>query len=303
MPQRKPLLPKIPAAIHRYIVALLSVAVALGADLLLERLRLRNISLFLLAITIAAWYGGTGAAMLALLVTCLGFHFVFVEPFHSLYITASEPPYFIFFASFASLVSWFSAARRRVERELLQSREELAKEVVVRTQQASLLNLTHDTIFVRDMGDLINYWNRGALELYGWTAEEAIGKHAHQLLRTVFPAPIDEIQAELLRTGRWEGELEKTKSDGTPMVVASRWSLRRNEQEGPIAILETNNDITQRKRGEEEIRQLNRELGKRTIELDAMNKELEAFAYSTSHDLRPASPYGRLYRATAKERT
>jgi light-regulated signal transduction histidine kinase (bacteriophytochrome) len=97
---------------------------------------------------------------------------------------------------------------------------------------------------------------------------------------------ISEIQAELLRTGRWEGELEKTKADGTRVVVASRWSLRRNEQESPVAILETNNDITERKRGEEEVRKLNQELGKRTIELETINKELEAFAYSISHDLR-----------------
>jgi signal transduction histidine kinase len=76
------------------------------------------------------------------------------------------------------------------------------------------------------------------------------------------------------------------KRKGTPVVVASRWSLRRDELESPIAILETNNDITQRRRGEEEIRGLNRELGKRTTELEAINKELEAFAYSISHDLR-----------------
>ena len=105
-------------------------------------------------------------------------------------------------------------------------------------------------------------------------------------MRTVFPVPIGEIQAGLLRTGRWEGELEKTKADGTRVVVASRWSLQRNEQESPVAVLETNNDVTERKRGEEEVRKLNQELGKRTIELETINKELEAFAYSISHDLR-----------------
>jgi PAS domain S-box-containing protein len=76
------------------------------------------------------------------------------------------------------------------------------------------------------MSDVITYWNRGAQELYGWTAEEAIGKRTHQLLQTVFPVPIDEIHSELLRADRWEGELEKTKADGTRVVVASRWSLR-----------------------------------------------------------------------------
>jgi PAS domain S-box-containing protein len=122
--------------------------------------------------------------------------------------------------------------------------------------------------------------------LYGWTAEEAIGKRTQQLLQTVFPVPFDEIRAELLRADRWEGELEKTKADGTQVVVASRWSLRRDGQERPIAILETNNDITDRKRTEGAIRRLNEDLAKRTAELEAMNKELEAFAYSISHDLR-----------------
>jgi light-regulated signal transduction histidine kinase (bacteriophytochrome) len=90
----------------------------------------------------------------------------------------------------------------------------------------------------------------------------------------------------LLRTNRWEGELKKSKADGTHVVVASRWSLRRDQRELPVAILETNNDITERKRREEEIQGLNQELAKRSVELESINKELEAFAYSISHDLR-----------------
>jgi light-regulated signal transduction histidine kinase (bacteriophytochrome) len=70
------------------------------------------------------------------------------------------------------------------------------------------------------------------------------------------------------------------------VVVASRWSLRRDQNDQPIAILETNNDITERKRGEEKMRGLTAELARHTVELEASNKELEAFAYSTSHDLR-----------------
>jgi light-regulated signal transduction histidine kinase (bacteriophytochrome) len=68
--------------------------------------------------------------------------------------------------------------------------------------------------------------------------------------------------------------------------VASRWSLRRDHLERPAAIMETNNDITERKHREEEIQRLNLELAKRSTELEGTNKELEAFAYSVSHDLR-----------------
>jgi len=130
--------------------------------------------------------------------------------------------------------------------------------------------------------------------LYGWVSEQAVGKRSHDLLQTIFPAAVDDplsnsasaLNAELLRTGRWEGELKHTKADGTGLIVSSRWSLQRDQEGKPTAILETNNDITERKRREDEVRGLNRELGKRSTDLEASNKELEAFAYSISHDLR-----------------
>jgi two-component system, LuxR family, sensor kinase FixL len=131
---------------------------------------------------------------------------------------------------------------------------------VLLRDQARLLDLTHDTIFVRDSNDVITYWNRGAEELYGWRPDEAIGKVSHQLMKTVFPAPLEDITAELLHTGRWEGELIHTKRDGTCVSVASRWSLQRNERGRPVAILETNNDITERRRTQEALDRTQAEL-------------------------------------------
>src|ERR1700694_3153212 len=272
----------------RYGLALLSVSVALGVSLLLERFQFHNVAdpLFLTAIAIVVWYAGIGPAILAVVPPGLADTFFFIEPLYSLYITRDDFPHFVIFLLFALLLTGFAAVRRRVEAELLQARDDLQIEVAERTQQASLLNLTHDTIFVRDMSDIITYWNRGAEELYGWRAEEAIGKHSHQLLQTDFPIPIEEVRAELLHTGRWEGELRKSKADGSRVVVESRWSLRQDERGQAVAILETNNDITERKRREEDIQNLNLELAKRSTELESINKELEAFAYSISHDLR-----------------
>ncbi len=288
MTQKKNLMSAVPTVVQRYGLAVLSVAIALGVALLLTRDNFRGVEfpLFLMAIAVTVWYLGRGPAIFALVLSCLAFNYFFTEPIHTLYVTRSDLPYYIMFILFASLLTWFSAVRLRAERDLRQSRDDLAKEVVVRSQQANLLNLTHDTIFVRDVNDLITYWNRGAEELYGWAAETAVGRRSHDLLHTVFPGPIAAIDADLQRTGRWEGELRHTKADGTVVVVASRWSLQRDELERPVAILEINNDITERRRREDEIRGLNRELGRRSTELEATNKELEAFAYSISHDLR-----------------
>src|SRR6266850_1344354 len=79
-----------------------------------------------------------------------------------------------------------------VSRARKSAHEAVSADVALR-EQASLLDLTHDSIFVRSMDDVITYWNRGAEELYGLTTEKAVGKVSHQLLQTVFPAPIDEI--------------------------------------------------------------------------------------------------------------
>ena len=126
--------------------------------------------------------------------------------------------------------------------------------------QADLLDLTHDAIFVRDDTDTVRYWSKGAEELYGWTRAEAVGQKAAALLRTVFPAPIADIRAELLRTGRWEGELVHRRKSGNEVVVMSRWSLQRDERGRPSVTMETNSDITERRHAEDALHKAQGEL-------------------------------------------
>jgi PAS domain S-box-containing protein len=274
--------------VKRYGFAVVSVALALLPALLLQHFAFHDVELpfFLFAVALTAWHVGGGPAALSIVLSSLCFDYFFAPPLYTLMLTPEDIPAVAVLVCFAVLIARFSTVRRRIEADLVQARDRLQVEVAERTQQASLLNLTHDTIFVRDTRDIITYWNRGAEELYGWTAAEAVGKRSHDLLQTVFPESIDHIGAELVRAGRWEGELRHVKADGSAVVVSSRWSLRRDEANQPLAVLETNNDITERKRREEQIRDLNHELEKRSTALAASNKELEAFAYSVSHDLR-----------------
>jgi signal transduction histidine kinase len=111
----------------RYGLAAASFAIALGLALLAERYGFRDVEvpLFLFAITVSVWYGGIGPAILAVVVSSLAFDYFFTEPRYSFYVRSSELPYYAVFILFALLLTWFSAVRRRVEQQLLQSRDEL----------------------------------------------------------------------------------------------------------------------------------------------------------------------------------
>ena len=133
---------------HRYGLAVVSVALALGAALFVDRFNFRGVEfpLFLFAIAGTVWFAGPGPAVVALVLSSLAFNYYFTEPFYSLYVTAADLPYYVVFLLFSSLLAWFSAVRRRVERELLQSRDELAKEVAERTQQALAIRALNDEL-------------------------------------------------------------------------------------------------------------------------------------------------------------
>ena len=126
---RKPDLPKPLSRIRRYCLSALGVSLALGVALLLHRFHFGNVEvpLLLFAVAVAAWYEGVGAAVLAWALSCIGFDYFFVEPIYSFAVAPSEIPYFVVFALFAALVTWFSTVRRRVERQLLQARDDLEK--------------------------------------------------------------------------------------------------------------------------------------------------------------------------------
>ncbi|HLH72796.1 MAG TPA: PAS domain S-box protein, partial [Chloroflexota bacterium] len=155
--------------------------------------------------------------------------------------------------------------RKRVERALC--------------EQAELLDLANDAIFVCDLGTrAIRFWNRGAEAMYGWPKDVALGQVAHDLLCTKFPRPLSELEAELLRRGRWEGELEHTTRDGRTIVVDSVWTVQRDPDGQPIGLLEVNRDVTAQKQVEQQLQQ-------QAAELARSNADLQQFAYVASHDL------------------
>ena len=85
-----------------------------------------------------------------------------------------------------------------------------------------------------------------------------LGKVAHSLLKTRFPLPLADIQASLLATDHWDGELLSTLKDRSQVALATRWALLRNDRGQPIAMLETSTDVTETRAKEEALQRVSR---------------------------------------------
>ncbi|MDR5726683.1 MAG: response regulator, partial [Terriglobia bacterium] len=99
-------------------------------------------------------------------------------------------------------------------------------------ERAELMDLASEAIIVCDLDGTIRFWNSGAVASYGWTSEEAVGRDLHQMLQTVFPTSIEEIEATLVQGRRWEGNLIQCTKYGREIVVACRKSLQRDGERG-----------------------------------------------------------------------
>ena len=153
-----------------------------------------------------------------------------------------------------------SDARRRTLQENVESLELLLGQAAKLQEQAELLDLANDAIFIRKLDGTVCYWNEGAERLYGWTRKEVLDQPLSQFLKTEYPLPLMEIKEALLRERKWEGELVDTRRDGSKVTVASRWTLWQDEHGKAQGWLQIDSDITERKRAEELLRMLSARL-------------------------------------------
>lgn len=116
-------------------------------------------------------------------------------------------------------------------------------------EQAQLLDKAHDAIVVRDLEHHVIYWNKSAERLYGWSAEETLGRPVENLLYRD-PAEFTQAFKVLLDNGEWSGEFQQISKGGTGITVEARWTLVRDDNGQPKAVLAIHTDITEQKRME-----------------------------------------------------
>ncbi|MBE9062111.1 GAF domain-containing protein [cf. Phormidesmis sp. LEGE 11477] len=160
-------------------------------------------------------------------------------------------------------------------------------------EQAALIDIATDAIFVRDLAGRIVLWSQGAERLYGWKKEEAIGKEAYRLLKKKSELGLDEIFRLTLEQGFWQGEMTQTTKAGREILVASRWTLVKDRGGRPQSLLEVNTDITEKKRLEAQFYQAQR--------LESLGRLASGIAHDLNNILTPILGIAQLLRLTQKD--
>ena len=168
-------------------------------------------------------------------------------------------------------------ARRMSERALRETDERL-RLLIDSVQDYAILML--------DPEGRISSWNAGAQRIKGYKAEEIIGQH---FSRFYPPEDRDKPARELAiatQTGKYEEEGWRVRKDGSRFWASVVISAMRDERGSIRGFAKVTRDVTERKRSEDQVKQLNETLRQHSLRLETTNKELEAFSYSVSHDLR-----------------
>lgn len=153
-------------------------------------------------------------------------------------------------------------------------------------QQAQLLDLSSEAIFVWELGGVIEYWNYGAEKLYGYSNQDAIGRNSHELLATMHPQGVTAFLRTLEQEGEWRGEVIHRTKDGRTVIVESSQQLVN--QGGRRLVLETNRDVTERKRAEDALRQSEHQLQLLNESLEQKVQEKTAEVRRLASDLTKA---------------
>jgi PAS domain S-box-containing protein len=239
----------------RYATAIAAVAFAFISRFLLNPLIGNPYATFFIATLACGWWVGTGPGLVSMAMgAAAAEYFVAAPDGRYLFYGGNTAGLLLYLSSSATLVWLFS--RIRVGQQSLETRvRQLTKARGDLFDRQNLLDLAQDSILSLQMNGAIEFWNKGAEQMYGWSATEALGRISYELFRAVLPQPLAEIEQTLVAQGTWQGEVIHTKKDGGKLVVLSRWALKRGTGGAPAGFLEIDRDITERKKLEEKLRE------------------------------------------------
>jgi PAS domain S-box-containing protein len=173
---------------------------------------------------------------------------------------------------------WFANARDITE----------AKEVEeIKNYLATVVKQSHDAIYLHNPEGRIISWNEGAEKIYGFAEAEALQMNFWNIVPEYQLQEAQQVVDSILKGKQIHSlETKRITKYGKIIDVVFSASVITDGNNMLKSVAITERDITRQKKSEKEIQQLNAELKKNVVQLEATNKELGSFSYSVSHDLR-----------------
>ncbi|MFN8375035.1 MAG: PAS domain S-box protein [Anaerolineae bacterium] len=119
--------------------------------------------------------------------------------------------------------------------------------------QASLLENVNDAIFALDTQFRITFWNKAAEQIYGWTAEEAIGQTSAIFHTVMTEQQRANVLQELAEKGHYRIDVAQQRRDGTPIYIEGTSITLRDDAGNLTGYVSVNRDVTERMRRDEQI--------------------------------------------------
>jgi PAS domain S-box-containing protein len=161
------------------------------------------------------------------------------------------------------------------------------------------VNLAAEAIYVTDDNLMIKTWNKGARDLYGFSAEEAIGKYSVDLLRTTLTD--EEYQAaltDMIENDYWSGDLQRSKKNGDPVYVHSSLSAIRNEAKDITGYVSVSFDISKERKLREQVKYLASIVEQATDAIISVNEDKRIISWNSGaaklHGFTEAEVKGRM---------
>jgi len=186
------------------------------------------------------------------------------------------------------LIGTDNTARKQAD-EALQTERQRAELAAVLL--AAVVESSSDAVIGLDLNSVVTRWNAAAERIFGYSAEEMVGRSIRLIIPPDRQGDDEQILATIKRGGFVEHfETERVRKDGGLITVSVTVTPIKDAHGQVVAFSKVARDITEHKRAAQVIRQLNTDLERRVVErtaqLQTANRELEAFCYSVSHDLR-----------------
>ena len=231
--------------ILRYTAALVATGIALSIWFLWPMMRQDPFAIFIAAVIVSARFLGFGPALLCTAASGLAIDYFAFEPRFSFALSANDYGRLLVFVAVSILTAGLARQRSHAQTRAEQ----------VQRQMAAMVESSDDAILTGDVNGIITSWNRGAEQLYGYSAAEAIGMPVDILGPPERPEEVPGITRKVMRGESIQHHTsERIRKDGTRIAVDISLSPIRNERGEVIGASSIAHDITAQRRSEEALR-------------------------------------------------